>query len=91
MWQEPGYVHTHTELLNPEPPRVSRRARLREDRHAGWGRLTVMISLLELGRRDVAERLEQAVVVVPGDPRRASRTRRPRRPATVRDDGSPPS
>jgi hypothetical protein len=46
--------------LGTEPPRVSRRARYVKNRQAGRSRLTVMISLLELGRRDVAERFKQA-------------------------------
>jgi hypothetical protein len=41
---------------------------LRENRHADWSSLTVLVGLLELGRRHVAERFEQAAAVVPRDP-----------------------
>src|SRR6185437_10932118 len=43
-------------------------ARLRENLHASWSSLAVMVRLLELGRWHVAERLEQALMVVPCDP-----------------------
>jgi hypothetical protein len=39
-----------------------------ENRHADWSGLTVMVGLLALGRRNVAERFEQAAAVVPRDP-----------------------
>src|SRR6266446_899404 len=51
-----------------EPPRLSRRAPLREHRHATWGGLPGIVRLLELRWRPIAERFEQAAVVVPGDP-----------------------
>ena len=72
-----------------ESPRDSRRLGYNEDRHADWSGLTVMVGLLELGWRHVAERFEQAAAVVPRDPLEGREIRRPRALSTVRDDGSP--
>ena len=46
-----------------EPHRGFPEISLHENRHADWRSLTVMIGLLELGRRNVAEWFKQAAAV----------------------------